>query len=247
GTGASIHSMLPLSERLRDRFTVVIPDLPGHAGSRADPAFRPTLPAMAAATGELLRSLGHASPAVLLGHSAGAAIAIQLLLDHPAFRPRLLVGLNAALVPFRGPARVVFPALAQGLARSRLATALIARRTARPGRTRRILRSTGTDDLTPAHVDAYRELAGRPDHVRGVLRMMAHWDLESLFDRLPSLQTQVLLIAAADDAAVPLAMQRRAHARMANAKFAVLERGGHLVHERHPERIEVLLRPLSIR
>ena len=49
GTGASSHSLHPLMQRLAERFTVVAPDLPGHALTRIEPSFEPSLPSIARA------------------------------------------------------------------------------------------------------------------------------------------------------------------------------------------------------
>src|SRR3954447_16458792 len=75
GTGASTHSWREVMPRLASRFRVIAPDLPGHGFTDALPPRRLTLPGMAAAIAGLLATLG-AKPAMLVGHSAGAAIAI---------------------------------------------------------------------------------------------------------------------------------------------------------------------------
>ena len=80
GTGASTHSWRDLAPILADRFTVLAPDLPGHGFTRSLPRQRMTLPGMARAVAGLLQNLGVA-PALVAGHSAGAAILARMSLD----------------------------------------------------------------------------------------------------------------------------------------------------------------------
>ena len=117
GTGASGHSFRGLMPRLAERFTVISPDLPGHAFTSAPPSFRPALPTVAAALSALLGEL-RVAPVLGVGHSAGAALLVQMTLDR-AIAPRALFGLAAALVPFRGVATSFFAPAARLLAHRR--------------------------------------------------------------------------------------------------------------------------------
>ena len=94
GTGAATHSWAGLAPLLAEHFRVVAPDLPGHGFTDPLPAGRLSLPGMAGAIRDLLRTLD-LSPDLVVGHSAGAAILVRLCLDGLA--PRLLVALNGAL------------------------------------------------------------------------------------------------------------------------------------------------------
>src|SRR5690606_2042406 len=58
GTGASGHSFDDLGQLLAGRFTVIVPDLPGHALTTAARPFVPSLPGMAAAVRDLVHTLG---------------------------------------------------------------------------------------------------------------------------------------------------------------------------------------------
>ncbi|MEM7746067.1 MAG: alpha/beta fold hydrolase, partial [Pseudomonadota bacterium] len=74
GTGGATHSWRGLLPALADRFDVVAPDLPGHGFSSMGMA---SLPGMAGAVRDLLATLDVA-PEYIVGHSAGAAIALRL-------------------------------------------------------------------------------------------------------------------------------------------------------------------------
>jgi magnesium chelatase accessory protein len=228
GTGASSDSFRDLMPLLAKRFTVVSPDLPGHARTIAPPWFEPSLPAMAAALDELLLEL-RLNPTVAIGHSAGAAIVARMALDG-AIEPRLLVGLGAALVPFHGIAGAILPKTARVLA---VASKILPIRVRDRRSVERMIGSTGSA-LDPRGIEMYARLSEQPGHVAGVLAMMANWDLEPLFGDLPRLDVPFLLVAGRRDAAVPLSQQRTVAARLPRARLVVVEGCGHLLHEEEP-------------
>lgn len=225
GTGASGHSFDALAERLASRFTVVVPDVPGHGFTEAPRGFLPSVSEMAAAASELLSVL-EIRPSVLVGHSAGAAIVTRMILDRTE-APALAVGIGAALVPLRGIAKATY-------ARAARVLSLASRFVALPvPNVDRIVRSTGSRLADPALAD-YRRLARRPEHVSGVLAMMANWEIEPLYRELPTVDVPFLFIAGKRDRAVPVIDQRVAAARVGRGQLCVIENAGHLVHEEHP-------------
>jgi magnesium chelatase accessory protein len=238
GTGASCHSFRELMPLLAERFTLVVPDLPGHAFSTVPPGFVPSLPATAAALAELLAEL-QLEPTVAVGHSAGAAVLARMTLDRD-LRPQLLVGLGAAMVPFRGVATSWFAPAARLLAQSGLAAQLLALRARDAGSVDRLVRSTGST-LDGSGVELYQRLSASPGHVAAVLAMLASWDLAPLYAELPALQVPFLLLAGAADRAIPVAQQREVAARLPAARLLVVERTGHLLHEEQPATVARLI------
>jgi magnesium chelatase accessory protein len=87
GTGAATHSWRDLAPLLARDFTVVAPDLPGHGFT--GPIRRATPKAVAAALAALTDSLS-LPPAITVGHSAGAAIAMTMV-QHGLAPPRAVV------------------------------------------------------------------------------------------------------------------------------------------------------------
>ncbi len=245
GTGASTHSWRDLAPALQEHFAVLTVDLPGHAftgtapGSRQAPPL--SLPGMARALSELLRALGLA-PELLVGHSAGAAIAVRLCLDGLA-HPRLLVGLNAALLPWGGLAGTLFSPVAKLMAFVPLVPRLFARRAQDPAVLDRLLEGTGsTLDATGRAL--YGQLVGHPAHVAGTLGMMANWDLGTLARDLPRLRTPLDLVVGLRDHTVPPEQAQRVQALLPpslQARCLPLENLGHLAHEEAPERVAALI------
>ena len=238
GTGASTHTWRDVLPRVATRFSVVAPDLPGHAFTEAPSPARQSLPGTAAALAALLEHLG-AAPALVAGHSAGAAIACRMALDG-AIAPRALVSLNGALLPLEGLPGFLFPPVARLLGASAWLPRLFAWRAGDRAAVERLLRGTGST-IDPAGVELYEWLVRSPAHVAAVLAMMAHWDLRPLARDLPRLRTPLVLVAAGGDRTIPPSQAERVRARVRSARVVAIPGLGHLAHEEAPGQIADLL------
>ncbi|MDE3079975.1 MAG: alpha/beta fold hydrolase [Paracoccaceae bacterium] len=243
GAGASCHSwrdVLPILGRKR---RVIAIDLPGQGFSRLAGRDGTGLDDMARAIGTLIAHEGWHVDA-LIGHSAGAAVALRLCLDL-APPPRAVVGINAALGTFEGLSGVLFPLMARVLAGTSL-TAQVFAATASVSRARRLLSETGST-ISDAGVAQYLRLMRDPLHVDGTLTMMARWQLEALNARLPGIALPVLFIVGDADRAVPPTVSRTAARGMPDARVEHLPGLGHLCHEEAPDevcrRIDAFLGP----
>lgn len=237
GTGASTHSWRALAPILAKRFTVVAPDLPGHGFTAATPR-APSLPVMAEALSALMRALALA-PALVAGHSAGAAILIRMCLDQ-GIAPQGVVSLNGALRPFGGVAGKVFAPLARVFAGTAVVPRLLARSASDRASVERLIRNTGST-LDPEGVRFYERLMRDPDHIAGALAMMANWDLRPLERDLPRLQPALLLVVGGADRAIPPDDAFRVRERVPGAEVRTLRRLGHLAHEERPEEVATLI------
>ena len=239
GTGAATHSWRHLMPLLAASHRVIAMDLPGHGFTRGRPAGGLTLPGMAAALSALLSALA-VNPVRLIGHSAGAAIALRMVrsgLDVPE-----VIGLNPALMPFPGVFAPLFQGLARALVLNPLVPRLFAASTRGAGDTERFLvRSTGSQSDT-AGLRCYGMLLGQSHHCRGALEMMAGWDLAALQRELPKVDVPVRLIHGAKDAAVPTSAAEQASRLLPHAELAVLAGLGHLAHE---ERADLVAQAMS--
>ncbi len=239
GTGAATHSWRALTPLLAEHFTIVAPDLPGHGFTVGRPAGGLSMPAMARAVADLLRTL-KIEPDIIVGHSAGAAIAIRMAIDGLA-APRAIVGLDAALLPFPGLAAKLFPSLARLLFVNPLAPHFFARLGRTKGETARFLhRSTGSR-IDAEGIACYERLFSTPAHCAGAITMMADWDLASLKRDLPRLTTPLLLVHGEDDTAIPLATARDAAALVGDGRLITLPDLGHLAHEERPDEVAAII------
>jgi len=231
GTGASTHSWAPLVSHLCHQWDCLLVDLPGHGFSSTLSSGAPTLPAIAAALNALLAALAF-QPQVIAGHSAGAAIAIQMALG--SCECQSLVSINGAFLPFGSIAAPVFNRAAGWLAKARL----FQQTTALHGYFKRpitkLLEETGSHP-NEQMIRAYQALMRRPDHIRGTLQMMAAWDLRPLRAQLSQLRIPVELVVCANDKTVSPWQSQRLAELVVTARLTELTALGHLGHEESPE------------
>ena len=234
GTGGSLHSWRALMPLLAPQFHVLAVDLPGHAFTDMAPAAQMSLPGMAQALAALLKSLG-AAPAVVVGHSAGAAIGVRLVLDG-LIAPCALVGINAALLPLHGLPGLVFAPVARLLAGSALVPRVFAWRAEDKASVARLIARTGST-LDATGIELYARLVRNPGHVAGALAMMANWDLDPTFAELPRLTLPLVLVVGEQDRTVAPDQAQRVVARVPHARLVRLPGLGHLAHEEQPQQI----------
>lgn len=232
GTGASAHSWVPLARCLDGHFDLIAPDLPGHGFTQLAPAAQSSLPGMARAVTSLLRAL-NVQPQIIVGHSAGAAIAASLCLLGVC-EPRAVVSINGAMLPFGRAAAPVFSRAARFLAAAPVFPQLVALHAVPRKPIERMLRQTGSNS-SPEMVRCYRTLLGRTGHVAGTLRMMANWDLVQLERNLDRLDPSLYLLVGGGDRVVEPEQARELHARIPNSILHVAPGLGHLGHEEQPE------------
>jgi magnesium chelatase accessory protein len=228
GAGGATHSWRGLAPLLARQFRLVMPDLPGQGFTRLGDRNRCGLDTMAEDIAALCADQGW-QPDAVVGHSAGAALALRLMeLLAPA--PRAMVGLNAALGNFDGLAGLLFPMLARLLSLNPLVPPVFARMAGGEAQVRRLLAATGSTPDAEG-VRLYGRLVRDPAHVDGTLTMMAQWQLDGLLARLPGIGLPVLFVVGSQDRAVPPSVSRAAAARMPHARVVELAGLGHLMHE----------------
>jgi magnesium chelatase accessory protein len=230
GTGSATHSWRDLMPLLAQNFTVIAPDLPGHgftsAIGRASPAN------VSAGIAALVETLG-LPPALTVGHSAGAAIALTMADKHLA-RPRAVVSLGGALLPFPGLAGKLFPTMARLMFVNPLAPELFALRTRMPGEVASFLKRATASPIDARGVELYERLLHTSGHIGGALALMANWDLHPLEAALRNLDLPVLLLHGARDATIPASTSRTVADRLPDGRLHILPDLGHLAHEEAP-------------
>jgi magnesium chelatase accessory protein len=242
GTGASTHSWRDLAPRLARDFTVVAPDLPGHAFTETPRAAALSLPGMARSLATLMRVLD-LEPDIAVGHSAGAAVLARMSLDG-VLPARALVSINGALLPLHGMAGTLFSGIARALLTVPLVPRLFALYAANSAVVERLIRDTGSH-IDAAGLRTYATLLRDPKHVAGALGMMANWDLRPLERDLPCLTTPLTLIAADGDRTIQPADSDRVAAIVPGARVVRLPSLGHLAHEEDPEAIRTVIQHVA--
>ncbi len=244
GTAASTHSFRALAPLLAPHFSLLIPDLPGHAFTDMPPGGRLSLPVMRDLLRALLGATGFA-PEMAAGHSAGAAVLCRTALDAPEFRPRRIVSLNGALLPFDGITGRIAPGLARALYANPVAPRVFAF-FAGEDSVKRLVGSMGSK-IDRDGIRQYRTLMGNPGHVAAALGMMTRWDLDGLARDLPRLPVPLTLVTAATDRAVPPATAASVKSILPSAEVVALKGVGHLAHEEKPALVADVLLDLARR
>ncbi|NOG71935.1 alpha/beta fold hydrolase BchO [Roseicella sp. DB1501] len=238
GTASATHSWRELAPLLARRFTVVAPDLPGHGFTALPPPGGLTLPGMATLVGALLRRLD-LSPALVAGHSAGAAVLLRMALDG-RIAPRAVIGLNAALLPIGRDHAAFFTGAARLLAGLPFVPRALAWLASERGVAERLLRDTGSR-IGPRGVELYARLLRRPGHLRAALGMMAGWDLRPLLRDLPRLPMPLVLVVGEGDRTIPPGDALRLRSVLRTVEVVRLPGLGHLAHEERPEAVAAIL------
>lgn len=239
GTGASAHSWRDLMPLLAANHRVVAFDLPGQGFTDPFDDADPTLATMAAAVRALLKKLAVQRP-VLIGHSAGAAIALQVALSDEDVAA--VVSINGALYPFAGASSSLFPILAKMLFLNPVVPHVFAMGAGGGGhRVARLLEGTGSR-LSAEGLSLYQRLFSNPSHVRATLAWMANWNLDPLVRDMSGLQVPFLQIIGGEDRTIPPGNAYETEQRIAQAETIMLSGFGHLVHEEKPDLVDGHLR-----
>ena len=225
GAGASGHSfrhLVPLLEGYR----CLVPDLPGQGFTRAGSRGRFGIVPMAEDLAGLCVAAG-LRPRLVIGHSAGVPLAVQLSTLIPVER---VIGINAALGVFEGAAGFLFPLLARALAATPFVPTLVSRMWGNPQKVRQLIAGTGSH-LDDQGIGQYVTLVRRAAHVDGTLGMMAAWRVDRLMAGAPGLTVPVTLIATGGDRVVPPKISREAARMLPRAEVVERSALGHLAHE----------------
>ena len=238
GAGGATHSWRNLIPLLLPCYRVIALDLPGQGFTVLGNRSRCGLEAMAQDIAALCAHEGW-QPAAIIGHSAGAAIALRLAETLPL---QAVIGINAALSKFDGMAGWLFPAMAKLLSMTPFIPQIFSKLAGTPTQVHDLLVSTGSH-IEAAGEAQYLHLVRMPSHVDATLTMMAQWTLDALLGRLDRQTAPCLLITGAGDRAVPPAVSRKAAEVIPKAQLANCSGFGHLMHEEAATQVASLILP----
>ena len=234
GSGATTHSFVGLIEELAGSFEILAVDLPGHGFSSRIRGKSATMDNVSDALSQLLKE-AEFNPALVVGHSAGAAIAVNMV-TRKLIEPDGVVSINGAFYPFPGFARQLFPAMAKIMFLNPFVPKIFALSAGDSGKVRRLIASTGSK-LSPTQIDYYQRAFRSSRHVEGTLAMMANWDLERMEGILKKLDIQLLQIIGAQDGTINPSLSLKTQELVSNSERLLIKRAGHLVHEEIPEAV----------
>lgn len=214
----------PMAEEIARERRVVLPDLPGHGEASSSSGF-----SVAESADDLLdRCVAPAGRPHVFGYSMGGRVALRLALDHPrAVRSLVVLGATAGIRD-----------AADRRDRARLDEE----------RARRV-ESLGVAEFCREWLDAPM-FSGLPDWARfteerasntveglaGSLRNAGTGSMEPVWDRLGSIEVEVLLLAGADDTGFVELAHEMAGAIGSNARVRTIAGAGHAAHLEQPHR-----------
>ena len=237
GTAGATFTWRDVLPRLIDVADVIAFDLPGHGLTTGATTAQLSLAGMASAVAALLRALD-VRPAIGVGHSAGAAVLLQLASSHEV-TPQSIIGVNSALVSINALGQLLQPVSRAVFdvepVRATLAALLRGGTIART-----LLRSTGTV-LDPVQEARYVSMLTDERRVGAVLQMMARWDLPALQATLPRIALPVTLVHSRNEPWVPF--DELMHATRALPMRSVIDvtPAGHLIPDEKPRELAEII------
>ena len=234
GAGASTHSWRLVLDQLKDSFRVILVDLPGHGFTRLGKKNRSSLEAITQDLEFLLIKM-HVNPDLVVGHSAGAAVALNLALSKK-IKIQGILCLNGALGNFSGIAGILYPLLAKFLSMSPLTVPFFTSLYSSKNQIEKFLSLTGSK-INPEGIIYYRKLISDKKHVEGTLAMMSQWNLNQLILRLKQIEIPVCLIVGENDNIVQNDDNKKASLDITKSEFITMPKQGHLMHEEEPSLI----------
>ncbi|MEE2773393.1 MAG: alpha/beta fold hydrolase BchO [Pseudomonadota bacterium] len=239
GTGSSTHSWRLLVPHLLNKFRVIAVDLPGHGFTRFFDSNRCTIDNMAEDLSAFLENI-KIRPNLIVGHSAGAALAMRLTLDKLSLKVKL-VSINGVLDNyFQGLSAYFYPLLAKFLTISPFAISIMALLTKNFNQTRTILDFTGSQ-IDEEGFSYYKKLFSDAEHMKGTISMMSRWKLGRLENELSEIKNPVLFLIGENDKIVNPETAKKYHQRIQNSQIKRLANLGHLMHEEYPEKISEVI------
>jgi magnesium chelatase accessory protein len=229
GTGSSTHSWGELSPLLQREAQVMNVDLPGHAFTLGASVENLRLEQIASDLVQLITELKLPWPSMVVGHSAGAPLALAFALQ-AALKPQIIIGLNPSLIPPPPSYTQFFGPMLGPVTKSATLASILAKLAPMSGMTDRLLDSTNTN-LPETNRNFYRRLFTSPEHVRGAMNFMASANIDQILKASSSLPSKLIWVIGESDHWVPeIGLKKIIHQYF--PKSTVIHwQGGHIMHE----------------
>jgi magnesium chelatase accessory protein len=239
GTGSSTHSWSDLIPLLENHAQVLVPDLPGHAFTLGAKLEDLKLDEIARSLQLLITQLGIEAPSIVVGHSAGAPLALRFAAA-ALKQPKLVIALNPSFIPPPPIYTSFFGPLLGPITRSSTLSSLLASLSPSLGMVDKLLDSTNTI-LPEARRVYYRKLFERSDHVRGSMNFMAAADIQKVLAEADLYQGKLICVLGNQDAWIPVKpLEKIIRDHFSTAEIMKWE-GGHIMHELEPGKVAQLI------
>jgi len=239
GTGSSTHSWSDIIPLLEPHAQILVPDLPGHAFTLGAKLEDLTLDQIARSLLLLIDQLGIESPSIVVGHSAGAPLALRFAVA-ASKPPKLVIALNPSFIPPPPVYTSFFGPLLGPITRSSTLSSLLASLSPSLGMVDKLLDSTNTI-LPEARRVYYRKLFERSDHVRGSMNFMAAADIEKVLNEANRYHGKLVCVLGNEDAWIPAKpLEKIIRDYFPTAEVLKWE-GGHIMHELVPIKVAQLI------
>lgn len=228
GTGSSAHTWGNIFTELSQHFTVIAPDLPGHGFTKNLGNKTLNLDQLASALSDLRDALKIDYVDHIVGHSAGATLALSYALKNR--QPKTIVGLNPSLISLPNFYSNFVAPFINPIVTSSFFTAVLSDLLPRTKMIDSLLDSTKST-LPSDKRECYKTLFRSADHLNGSMSFMAGTDIPSLLSQCKKITSQLVFIVSEDDGWIPI----KPLCKVINESFLnpqIIEvTGGHLFHE----------------
>jgi magnesium chelatase accessory protein len=229
GTGSSTHSWGELTPLLNKEAQVLNVDLPGHAFTLGASVDSLKLEQIASDLIALLQELKMPWPSMVVGHSAGAPLALAFAQQAP-MKPQVIIGLNPSLIPPPPSYTQFFGPMLGPVTKSATLASVLAKLAPLSGMTDRLLDSTNTN-LPETNRNYYRRLFQSPEHVRGAMNFMASANIDQVLKAGSALPSKLIWVIGESDQWVPEFGLKKIITQYFPKSTVIYWSGGHIMHE----------------
>ena len=243
GTGSSAHTWGNLFAELSKKYTVIAPDLPGHGFTKNFGKKNLSLDDLAIKLTELRQALKIEYFEHIIGHSAGATLALSYTLKNQ--QAKTIIGLNPSLISLPSFYQHFVAPFLNPIVTSSFFTALLTDLLPRTRMIDNLIDSTNTK-LDVDKRERYKTLFKNADHLNGAVSFMAGTDIPSLLDQCNQIKSKLTFILTEDDGWIPVQSLRRVINQYFKQAHVIEIQGGHMFHEAHEKlALEFIVEALS--
>jgi len=207
---------------------VVAPDLPGHGFTKNLGKRNLNLDALADKLSELREALHIEYFDYIIGHSAGATLALSYTLKNK--QAKTIVGLNPSLISLPSFYNKFVAPFLNPIVTSSFFTAVLSDLLPHTRMIDSLIDSTNTK-LDAAKRARYKTLFKNADHLNGSVSFMAGADIPSLLEQCNQIKSSLTFVLTKDDGWIPAQALREVINQYFNHAKIIEIKGGHMFHE----------------